>query len=126
MTLALVLPPPAAATLWVAGLKPLDTVAPTAPPLGAAAAGALAVNLLAAALLARHRRDRGSLAVAALMSARNDALANLSMIAAALVTARLWASAWPDLIVGLGLFWLNLEQAQAILSAARRETDPTP
>jgi hypothetical protein len=30
-------------------------------------------------------------------------MANIAIIAAGLVTAFLWASAWPDLIVGLGI-----------------------
>lgn len=129
LALAAILFLPAAATLWVAVQKVLDPVAPVALSLGFAAAGALAVNLVSAFLLVRHRRAGGSLAVAAWMSARNDAFANLAMIAAALVTARLWHSAWPDLLVGLGIFYMNLDAAQAILVASRteaREADPRP
>src|SRR3954451_82018 len=51
-------------------------------------------------MLARYRAHGGSLTRAAFLSARNDALANVAIIAAGLVTAVLWQSAWPDLIVG--------------------------
>lgn len=122
--LALFLFLPALATLWIAVLKLFDPVAPDAAALGITALGALIINLVSALLLARHRRSGGSLAVAAWMSARNDAFANMAMIAAALVTAQVWHSAWPDLIVGLGIFYLNLDAARAILIAARAEHDP--
>jgi Co/Zn/Cd efflux system component len=39
---------------------------------------------------------------AAFLSARNDAIANVAIIAAGFATAYLWHSAWPDLIVGAG------------------------
>ena len=32
-----------------------------------------------------------------------------------------WASAWPDLIVGVGVFLLNLDAAREVFEAARRE-----
>ena len=48
----------------------------------------------------------GSLARAAWLSARNDAIANLAIVVAALLT--LWlASGWPDIIVGIGIADLN-------------------
>jgi Co/Zn/Cd efflux system component len=31
------------------------------------------------------------------------------------------ASAWPDLIVGLGIFFMNLDAAREVYAAARRE-----
>ena len=33
----------------------------------------------------------------------------------------MWASAWPDLIVGAGIFLLNLDAAREVYEAARRE-----
>ena len=62
-----------------------------------------------APLLARHRKSSGSLAKAAFLSSRDDALANVAIVAAGLVTAFLWRSAWPDLAVGLGIATLNTE-----------------
>jgi divalent metal cation (Fe/Co/Zn/Cd) transporter len=52
--------------------------------------------------------------------ARNDALANIAIIGAGVVTY-FWASAWPDLIVGVGIFLLNLDAAREVFEAARRE-----
>ena len=95
--------------------------------LSAAGLGALAVNLCCALMLARFRRTDGSLVRAAWLSSRNDALANLAIIAAGLAT---WVqpSIWPDLVVGLGIFWLNLDAAQTVYRAARqeRQSDPLP
>jgi Co/Zn/Cd efflux system component len=84
-------------------------------------AGALAVNLFCALTLARHRHHSGSLTRAAFLSARNDTLANVAIIAAGLVTAFLWQSAWPDLIVGLGIAAMNADAAREVWEAARDE-----
>src|SRR5258708_25976435 len=83
--------------------------------------GALAVNLPRALILARYRRHSGSLTRAAFLSGRNDAVANIFIIAAGLVTAFLWASAWPDLIVGLGIAGMNADAAREVWQAAREE-----
>ena len=94
---------------------------PPAPlPLSLAGAGALAVNLFCAVTLARFRAHAGSLTRAAWLSARNDALANIAIIAAGFVTAAT-LSAWPDLIVGLGIFAINLDAAREVYRAARAE-----
>lgn len=121
MVLALLIFVPGIATLWTAWEKFLDPVAPAHLPLTLAGAGALAVNLACAYLLARHRRAGGSLARAAFLSARNDAAANVAIIAAGLVTAFLWRSAWPDLVVGLGIAALNADAAREVWTAARAE-----
>ena len=89
-------------------------------PLSITGLGALIVNVFCAYLLVRLRDVAGSLSRAAFLSARNDAYANLAIIAAAGVTV-FWASAWPDLIVGLGIFLLNLGAAHEVFVAARRE-----
>ena len=62
----------------------------------------------------------GSLSKAAFLSARNDALANIAIVAAGAATA-LAPSAWPDLVVGLGIAALNAGAAREVFSAARRE-----
>lgn len=82
--------------------------------------GALFVNLACALLLVRFRHHQGSLTRAAFLSARNDALANVAIIVAGLITL-LWHSALPDLIVGLGIFLMNLDAAREVYQAARRE-----
>jgi Co/Zn/Cd efflux system component len=121
MVLAGVLLVPGLATLWTAWEKFAVPVAPAAAPLSLAGFGALAVNLTCALLLARYRRQGGSLTRAAFLSARNDCLANVAIVAAGLVTATLWPSAWPDLIVGLAIAALNSDAAREVWLAARDE-----
>ncbi len=99
----------------------MTPVAPDPVPLTLAGLGALAVNLSCALMLARHRHHSGSLTRAAFLSARNDAFANVAIIAAGLVTAFLWQSAWPDLIVGLAIAALNADAAREVWEAAREE-----
>ncbi|MBA4163651.1 MAG: cobalt transporter [Erythrobacter sp.] len=127
MALAFILLVPGLATLWTAWVKFNDPIAPAALPLSLAALGALAVNLFCAILLARYRRHSGSLTKAAFLSARNDAFANVAIVAAGLVTAFAWRSAWPDLIVGLAIALVNLDAAKEVWEAAREErANPQP
>lgn len=121
MALAAILVVPAAATLWTAWTKLGHPLAPNPFPLTLAGLGALAVNLSCALLLVRFRTHSGSLTKAASLSARNDALANAAIIAAAAMTAFVWRSAWPDLIVGLAIAAMNADAARAVFSAARGE-----
>ena len=71
-------------------------------------------------LLARVRGHRGNLTRAAFLSARNDAVANVAIIVAGLVTAAT-RSVWPDVIVGLGIAALNADAAREVYAAARAE-----
>ena len=121
MLLAVILLAPGVATLWTAWEKFNTPVAPDPAALSLTGLGALAVNLACALMLARHRHAGGSLTKAAFLSARNDAFANLAIIAAGLVTAWLWRSAWPDLIVGLGIALVNADAAREVWEAARKE-----
>lgn len=121
MALAGVLLVPGLATLWTAWEKFGAPVAPSPLPLSMTGAGALVVNLSCALMLARHRHVGGSLARAAFLSARNDVLANIAIIAAGLVTAFVWQSAWPDLVVGLGIAVVNMDAAREVWEAARSE-----
>lgn len=120
MALAGILLVPGLATLWAAYEK-FMTLAPPAPlPLTATGLGALAVNLTCALILTRFREHKGSLTRAAFLSARNDAIANIAIIAAGLVTAAT-SSGIPDLVVGLGIAWMNADAAHEVWSAARQE-----
>ena len=120
MALALILLVPAIATLWTAWLKLNVPFAPSPIPLSVTGLGALAINLSCAYMLARFRHQSGSLTKAAFLSARNDALANVAIIGAGLVTV-FWRSAWPDLIVGLGIAAMNADAAREVWQAARKE-----
>lgn len=122
MALAFILLVPGLAALWTAWDKLLVPAVPQAAALSLTGLGALCVNLFCAWLLAAWRDASGSLTRAAFLSARNDALANLGIIGAGLVTAFVWRSAWPDLIVGLAIAALNADAASSVWRAARRET----
>ena len=121
MALAGILLVPGLATLWMAWEKFNTPVPPEPSALSLTGLGALAVNLSCAYMLARYRHHGGSLTRAAFLSARNDAFANVAIITAGLVTAFLWRTAWPDLIVGLGIAALNAGAAREVWEAAREE-----
>jgi len=120
MVLAGILLIPGLATLWTADEKFLRFEAPSALPLTLTCAGALAVNFFCALMLARFRHHGGSLARAAFLSARNDVIANLAIIAAGLITA-LSPSPWPDLIVGIGIAVMNADAAREVFTVAKKE-----
>jgi Co/Zn/Cd efflux system component len=120
MALAGILLVPGLATLWTAWEKLNVPAAPDPALLSLTGAGALAVNLSCALMLARYRRHSGSLTGAAFLSARNDAVANVAIVAAGLATAYT-RSAWPDLIVGLGIAAMNADAAREVWQAAREE-----
>jgi Co/Zn/Cd efflux system component len=126
MALAGILLVPAIATLWTAWEKLALPVAPDAALLALTGAGALAVNLVCALMLAWYRHHRGSLTKAAFLSARNDVAANIAIVAAGLATAHLWHSAWPDLIVGLSIAGLNARAAGEVWQAGRQERRAEP
>lgn len=120
MVLAGMLLVPGIATLWMAWQKFMVPLPPAPLPLSLAGLGALIVNVSCALMLARFRAHSGSLTRAAFLSARNDAFANIAIIAAGLVTAWL-SSGWPDLIVGIGIAILNADAAREVWEAAREE-----
>ncbi|MFN4002054.1 cation transporter [Microcella sp.] len=118
--LSLLILVPALATAWVGITKIMDPARPSPAPLALAALGALIINVFCAFLLARHRRTEGSLARAAWLSARNDAIANVAIIAAAI--ASIWIiTGWIDIVVGLGIAALNADAARAVWKAATAE-----
>lgn len=118
--LAGVLLVPTFALLWALWNKIGSPVPPEPLSLGVTGAGALLVNLSCALLLARHRHRGDSLAKGAFLSARNDAIANVAIIGAGLVTA-VHRSIWPDVIVGLGIAAMNAGAAREVWIAAREE-----
>jgi Co/Zn/Cd efflux system component len=120
MVLAGILLIPGLATLWTAWGKFMAPMPPAPLPLALAGLGALAINLSCAFMLARFRTHSGSLTRAAFLSARNDTVANVAIIAAGFVTAYTH-SAWPDLVVGLGIAAMNADAAREVWHAAREE-----
>lgn len=120
MVLAGLLLAPALATLWTVWRQLADPVAPAPFQLSLTGLGALLVNLTCALVLARFRKQSGSMIKAAFLSARNDAFANIAIIGAGLVTL-VWPSIWPDLVVGIAIAILNARAATDVMQAARRE-----
>ena len=120
MALAGILFIPGLATLWTVWEKFLAPLPPAFLPLSLTGAGALVINLSCAFMLVQFQTHSGSLTRAAFLSARNDALANVAIIAAGFMTAYT-RSGWPDLIVGLGIAAMNADAARIVWSAAREE-----
>jgi Co/Zn/Cd efflux system component len=120
MALAVILLVPGLAALWTVWQKISSPLSPEPITLSVVGAGALLVNLTCAFILARFREASGSLTRAAFLSARNDAYANIAIIAAGFVTA-LTHAIWPDVIVGLGIAAMNATAAQEVWKAARAE-----
>jgi Co/Zn/Cd efflux system component len=120
MVLAGILLVPGLATLWTAWGKFVAPLPPVPLPLSLTGLGALAINSSCAFMLARFRAHSGSLTRAAFLSARNDTVANVAIIAAGFVTAYTH-SAWPDLLVGLGIAAMNVDAAREVWRAARME-----
>lgn len=123
MALAAILLVPAIATLWTVFAKIASMTPPAPVPLTFAGAGALAVNAMCALILTRHRLAGGSNVRAAFLSARNDVLANVAIVAAGLLTAYT-VSAWPDLAVGVGIAAMNAGAAHEVWRMARKESKP--
>lgn len=117
---ALLLLLPAVGFFWNAISKLSDPVAPGGTGMSIVGLGALAVNLYCAILLNKFKDIKGGLAKAAYFSARNDAVSNILIIAAGLLTL-VWVSPVPDLIAGAVIFFINADSAGDILRAARAE-----
>lgn len=120
MVLAGILLVPTAALLWTAWQKFNAPAAPDPSLLSLTGLGAMIVNIGCALVLAKFRHHSGSLTKAAFLSARNDALANIAIVLAGIVTLY-WVSGWPDLIVGLGIAAINLDAAKEVWEAATEE-----
>ena len=68
----------------------------------------------------KFRNYSGSLTKAAFLSARNDAIANITIIIAGIITI-FHASIWPDILVGLFIAYIRTESALEIYKKARNE-----
>lgn len=121
MAMAVILLIPALALLWSLWGKFTNPVPPEPFALSLTGLGALVVNTSCALFLARFRTHSGSLTRAAFLSARNDAIANVGIVLAGLVTAYVWQSVWPDILVGLAIAVMNLDAAREVWEAAHEE-----
>lgn len=118
---ALILIPAIAAIVTVV-LKIMNPEPPSPEGLTGVAVGALVINLICAVILLRLRNEGSSLATGAWLAARNDALANVLIIVAGLLTF-VWATAWFDIIVGAIIAAVNLSAAKEVWEEAREEHD---
>lgn len=111
---------PAVAAFVMVGLKLVTGEPPEPLTLSVTAVGALVINVVSAVLLFRVRTGGGALMTGAWLAARNDALANVLIIVAGVVTV-FWASVWPDVAVGLVIGVINLYAAKEVFEQARAE-----
>jgi Co/Zn/Cd efflux system component len=118
--MAVVILGPAAVAGWKAIEHVTDPAVPRAVPIVLASVGAIAVNGVSAWLLAQVRHTGGSLSRAAFLSARNDVLVNVAIIAMAVVTA-LTGSGWPDLVLGCAIILLAVHAAWEVWEVSEVE-----
>jgi len=108
-----------AGVLVEASLKIARGVVPTVELMSVVSVLALAANASVLAFLWRHRTDDINMRSAWLCS-RNDVIANVAVVLAASGVA-LTGSAWPDVLIGLGIAVLFGLSAVAVIRAAWRE-----
>lgn len=117
--LALLLLVPSVAAFAMAWHRFVSPALPDPATVSLTGLGALLVNASCALLMARL--DQGtSLVRAAYLSARNDVLANVAIIAVGPLVAAT-RSNLPDLLVGTGIALLNAGAAWEVFELARRE-----
>lgn len=113
---------PAVAAVVTVVVKIVTQEPPSPEGLTGVAFGALVVNVICAVLLMRLREEESSLATGAWLAARNDALANVLIIAAGLLTF-VWPTAWFDIVVGAIIAAINLSAAKEVWEESREEHD---
>ena len=107
---------------WVIGMTGYHFILgslPNAAIMGSIGTLALGANVISAVILFRHRKGDSNMRSVWLCT-RNDAIANLAVIAAA---SGVWVSGtgWPDLTVGAVIAALALSSSVAVLRQARGE-----
>jgi Co/Zn/Cd efflux system component len=116
--------------LWVVGSTAYHAVTgnvPAAGIMGPVAVLALAANVTVTLLLLRFRNGDANMRSIWLCS-RNDAIANLAVLAAAGGVVAT-GTGWPDILVAAGIAALNLGAAASVIRQARHEIrhhDPHP
>jgi Co/Zn/Cd efflux system component len=107
------------AVLGQAGFNAIGGSAPEGVTMGAIGALALSANV-AVALLLYTRRNGDANRRSVWLCSRNDAIANIAVLLAALGVFGT-GSAWPDLAVGAGIALLALSSARSVLRHAAGE-----
>jgi Co/Zn/Cd efflux system component len=119
MLLALMMVVPSLWIAWKAVEQFFYGVPPDPLPMGVVGLLALGVNLYCAWLLMPHR-EGDSAHQGVWLSTRNDAIANLAIVLAAVATA-FTGSIWPDVVVGIVIAGINVQAAILIALLAVRE-----
>ena len=112
---------PALASYGMAIWKIITGAVPEPLTLSGTAVAAMLINLLCAVLLVQLRHG-SALTRGAWLAARNDVAANILILGAGLLML-VWASPWPDIVVGLIIGTINLRAAAEVFEQARAE-DP--
>lgn len=112
------------AVVGMAIWRALHAVPPEADLMGGIGVVALVVNVSAALVLMRFRHGDANVRAIWLFS-RNDSLANIAVIIAAVLVALLH-SAWPDIIVAAAIALLFLHSSTSIIRDARLEMRQLP
>lgn len=113
---------PAVAAFGTAIFKLFSHSVPDPTALTVTSVAALMINLVCAILLLRLRVTGSALTRGAWLAARNDALANILMIAAGITTV-FWFSIWPDVVTGVLMGIINCFAAKEVFEQARAK-DP--
>jgi len=111
---------PGLTALWAAWEQIVRPLPPEAFKLTLVGFGALLTNITCTIILMKFRKNNKSLIKAAFLSARNDVLANLIIIAAGIIIM-IYPSIWPDLIAGLIIFLINFDAAYKVYQIANSE-----
>ena len=111
---------PVLATIWAVWNQLIIQEPPNPFGLSLIGFGALIVNCFCALLLSKFKNQEGSLSLAAFLSARNDAFANILVILAGIFTI-IYPSIWPDILVGIVIAIINADAAFVVFRKAREE-----
>ena len=120
MLLSLIMLMPGIAALWAVWEQISNEQPPSALEISVIGLGALVVNCLCTLILMKYRNHSGSLTKAAFLSARNDAVANIAVIFAGIITMA-YPSIWPDIIIGLIIAFIRAESALEVYTRAKNE-----
>lgn len=110
---------PALASFGMAIWKIINGAIPEPLALSGTALVAMVINLVCAVLLIQLRHG-SALTRGAWLAARNDVAANILIIGAGLLMM-VWASPWPDIVVGILIGAINLRAAAEVFEQARAE-----
>lgn len=118
--MALIILGPALFAAWEAVQRFIAPETPQVWPVIWASVGAIVINGTSALLLTTVRTHGGSLSRAAFLSARNDVLINITIIAMAILTA-FTGSGWPDLVLGCFIIALSFRAAKEVWEVSEEE-----